>query len=43
MSYYMCHMNSNTSNKVCISTHRLVSISLVYIQTKLYQVLININ
>ena len=31
-------MNSNTNNKICLNTHILVSISLVYIQIYLYQV-----
>ena len=35
-------MNSDKNNKVFISTHIIVSISQVYIQIKLYQVLINI-
>ena len=33
-------MNSYTNTKICISTHILVSISQVYVQIKLYQVLI---
>ena len=37
------YMNSYTNTKVCISTHKRVSISLVYVQKYLYQILININ
>ena len=33
-------MNSYTNTKICISTHILVSISQVYVQIYLYQVLI---
>ena len=34
-------MNSNTNNKICLSTHIRVNISLVYVQIYLYQVFKN--
>ena len=34
-------MNTYTNNKICLSTRILVSISRVYNQIKLYQVLLN--